>query len=207
MTALTLVGETRIGALELAVDLQVEAGETLAILGPNGVGKTSLLRVISGLLPLTTGVLYLNDQVADQPTSKTFLPPHLRSVGWVPQGRLLFPHLTVVENIGFSPRATSARVAQLIEALSLSALAERKPAACSGGQAQRVAAARAFAADPRILLLDEPSTALDTESQELIHHVLSSLDQVATLLVTHNLDEANRLADSTATFSNGVLSK
>ncbi|MBT3249012.1 MAG: ATP-binding cassette domain-containing protein [Actinobacteria bacterium] len=205
MTALTLAGETRIGNLSFAFDLSVKAGETLAILGPNGAGKTSLLRVISGLLPLAEGTLNLNNQVADQPASKTFLPPHLRSVGWVPQDRLLFPHLTVAENIGFSPRATDALVAQLLEALNLTSLTASKPAACSGGQAQRVAVARALAAQPAILLLDEPSTALDAESQELIHGVLASQSQVATLLVTHDLSEAGRLADRTAIFSAGVL--
>jgi len=96
-------------------------------------------------------------------------------------------------------------VAQLLEALNLTSLTASKPAACSGGQAQRVAVARALAAQPAILLLDEPSTALDAESQELIHGVLASQSQVATLLVTHDLSEAGRLADRTAIFSAGVL--
>ncbi|MDP6281386.1 MAG: ATP-binding cassette domain-containing protein, partial [Acidimicrobiales bacterium] len=95
MSAIHLAGTAQAGHLELEVDLSVEPGETVALLGPNGAGKTSLLRILTGLLPLTRGHLDLSDHAADVPDAGVFAEPHKRPIGWVPQDRLLFPHLTV----------------------------------------------------------------------------------------------------------------
>lgn len=196
MSALALAGSTRVGDLALGVDFEVEPGETVAVLGPNGAGKTSLLRLFAGLLALDSGTLAIDGATVDDPGTGTFLPPHIRRVGWVPQDRLLFDHLTVAANVGFSPRSTPDRVDSLMTALHLQDLADRRPSECSGGQAQRVAVARALAADPDLLLLDEPSTALDAGSRSRIHALLGDRDRrPATLLVTHDPAEAADLAD------------
>ncbi|HBL07944.1 MAG TPA: ABC transporter ATP-binding protein [Acidimicrobiaceae bacterium] len=201
--ALHLAGTARVGDLVLEVDLTVDPGETVALLGPNGAGKTSLLRVLTGLLPLSGGRLDLAGDLVDQPGSGTFVEPHRRSVGWVPQDRLLFPHLTVRQNIGFSPRATAERVTALLDALGIAGLADRRPSACSGGQAQRVALARAVAAEPAVLLLDEPSTALDIDSQHLIDGLLADGGARATVLVTHDPVEAATVADRLVILEDG----
>ena len=205
MSALSLAGSAHIGELILDVDLAVEPGETLAVLGPNGAGKTSLLRLMAGLVSLDSGVLDIDGATVDDPDTGTFLPPHLRRVGWVPQDRLLFPHLTVVDNVGFGPGAD--RVVDHMDALGLTGLADRKTGECSGGQAQRVALARALATDPVVLLLDEPSAAVDVESRHLINGVLSADTARATLLVTHDPVEAATLADRLVILEGGIITQ
>ncbi|MDP6492005.1 MAG: ABC transporter ATP-binding protein [Acidimicrobiales bacterium] len=207
MSALSLAGMTRMGDLRLDVDLVVEPDETVAVLGPNGAGKTSLLRLLAGLLSLDSGALAIGGATVDEPGTGAFLPPHLRRVGWVPQDRLLFPHLTVAGNVGFGPGVDADRVAGLLDALGLTGLAYRRPDECSGGQAQRVALARALATDPVVLLLDEPSAALDVESRHLINGVLTAAEAPATLLVTHDPVEAATLADRLIVLENGAVSQ
>ncbi|MBC8365008.1 MAG: ABC transporter ATP-binding protein [Actinobacteria bacterium] len=207
MSTLSLAGATHIGDLPLNIDLNIETGETVAVLGPNGAGKTSLLRLIAGLLPLDTGTLTIDGTTVDDPANGACLPPHLRRLGWVPQDRLLFPHLTVAANVGFGPRADTGRVDYLLDALDLTALANRRPDECSGGQAQRVALARALATDPVVLLLDEPSAALDVDSRHLINGVLATADAPATLLVTHDPVEAATLADRLIILEDGTITQ
>ena len=204
--ALLLDGTATVGDLDLRMDLQVSPGELVAVVGPNGAGKTTLLRLLAGLVRLDTGRLELGDRTVDDGTDRGFVPAHLRRTGWVPQNRLLFDHLTVADNVGFSPRATGDRVATLLDALGLSGLADRRPDECSGGQAQRVAVARALASAPDLLLLDEPSTALDTVSRRCIHDLLADREQrPATLLVTHDAQEAAGLADRVVEMTAGRI--
>jgi|TARA_B100000959_G_scaffold224718_1_gene238577 molybdate transport system ATP-binding protein len=203
VSAVHLAGTTRAGDLMLDVELNIEPGETVALLGPNGAGKTSLLRALTGLLPLTGGRLDLSGSTTDVPGEGVFIESHRRSIGWVPQDCLLFPHLTVKQNVGFSPRATPERVEQLLEVLGITELADRKPDACSGGQAQRVALARAVAADPKVLLLDEPTAALDIDSRHLIDSLIEDRGDRATLLVTHDPVEAATTADRIVILENG----
>jgi molybdate transport system ATP-binding protein len=205
VSAIHLAGTAQAGHLELEVDLSVEPGETVALLGPNGAGKTSLLRILTGLLPLTRGHLDLSDHAADVPDAGVFVEPHKRPIGWVPQDRLLFPHLTVKQNVGFSPRARPERVDQLLEVLDITELADRRPSSCSGGQAQRVALARAVATEPEVLLLDEPSAALDIDSRHLIDNLLEDRGDRATLLVTHDPVEAATTADRIVILENGYV--
>ena len=210
MSAIHLAGTAQAGHLELEVDLSVEPGETVALLGPNGAGKTSLLRILTGLLPLTRGHLDLSDHAADVPDAGVFAEPHKRPIGWVPQDRLLFPHLTVKQNVGFSPRARPERVDQLLEVLDITELADRRPSSCSGGQAQRVALARSLAPGPRLLMLDEPLGSLDRALRDRLVDelgvLLRRLGQAA-IHVTHDHDEAFTLADRIAVMADGQIAR
>jgi len=213
--ALHLHGRLDLGDLRLEVPeeepLEVTDGELVAVVGPNGAGKSTLLRLLAGLVGLDAGRLELDGRVVDDDTAGGFVPPATRRVGWVPQERLLFGHLTVADNVGFSPRATPEVVADLLDRLDLRGLADRRPSACSGGQAQRVAVARALAAEPHVLLLDEPSTALDADSRRRIHGLLGDQDRSggrgrpATLLVTHDADEVAGLADRAVELASGRI--
>ena len=203
--AVDLAGHTTVGDLTLDVRLKVRPGELVAVVGPNGAGKTTLLRLVAGLVALDAGSLSLGGRVVDDATSSGFVASHRRRVGWVPQDRLLFDHLPVAANVGFSPRATPERVAHLLAELDLVDLADRRPTDCSGGQAQRVAVARALAGAPDVLLLDEPSTALDAESRRRIYHLLEDGERPATLLVTHDPSEAAGLADRVVELATGQV--
>jgi len=194
-----------IGTFELDVDLKVEAGEVVAVLGPNGAGKTSILRGLAGLLPLDAGRVALDGVVLEQPAAGLFVPSERRPIGMVFQDYLLFPHLTVLENVAFGLRsrgtpkpAAIATAHQWLERVGLAGEAERKPGSLSGGQAQRVALARALATNPALLLLDEPMAALDASTRvdlrrDLRRH-LESFRGVR-LLVTHDPVEAMAMAD------------
>ena len=210
--AVDLAGYATVGDLTLDLRLKVEPGELVAVVGPNGAGKSTLLRLLAGLVRLNAGTLALGGRTVDNGTTRGFVPPHLRRVGWVPQDRLLFDHLTVAANVGFSPQATNDRVTTLLAALDLKALANRHPDECSGGQAQRVAVARALAAEPDVLLLDEPSAALDAGSRQRIHALLADpgpggRQRPTILLVTHDPAEATGLADRVVELSSGRIAE
>ena len=185
------------GAFRLELELSVEPGRTLALVGPNGAGKSTALGAIAGLVP-NAGTVRVGDRVLDE------LPVEQRRVGYVFQDYLLFPHLTVLENVAFGPRATGMLRADAREAasdwlarLDLAALAQRRPAQLSGGQAQRVALARALATDPEVLLLDEPLAALDVEIRADVRAELAThLADYAglTIVVTHSLADVAALA-------------
>ena len=203
---LKLDGTATVGDLVLRVALEVLPGELVAVVGPNGAGKTTLLRLLAGLVRLNDGRLDLGRRTVDDGSDRGFVPAHSRRIGWVPQDRLLFDHLTVAANVGFSPHSTPDRVDSLLTGLHLQDLADRRPNECSGGQAQRVAVARALATDPDLLLLDEPSTALDAGSRRRIHALLGNRDQrPATLLVTHDPAEAADLADRVLELTAGQI--
>ena len=208
--ALSVDGHVVVGDLRLEASLELTPGELVAVVGPNGAGKSTLLRLVAGLVRLNAGTLTLGGHTVDDGSDRGLVPPHLRRVGWVPQDRLLIDHLTVAANVGFSPRTTDERVTALLDALDLTALANRHPGECSGGQAQRVAVARALAAEPDVLLLDEPSTALDAGSRQRIHALLDDRDpggrrRPAILLVTHDPAEATGLADRVVELSDGRI--
>jgi molybdate transport system ATP-binding protein len=194
----------QLGTLELDAEIAADVGETVAILGPNGAGKTTLLRALAGLVALDRGRIELDDVVFDD-GDRTFVQPERRSIGVVFQDYLLFPHLSVLENVAFGlrSRGVSRRTARGAAAASLErvGLAERagvRPRELSGGQAQRVALARAIATEPRLLLLDEPLAALDQSARGAVRRelraYLSSFPGVR-LLVTHDPLDAAALAD------------
>ncbi|MGA8045775.1 MAG: ATP-binding cassette domain-containing protein, partial [Dermatophilaceae bacterium] len=154
------------GDFAVDVPLQAEAGAVIALLGPNGSGKTTTLDAISGLVPLDSG--YVRVDGATWADAHTVLPPQQRRTGLVAATHLLFPHLSALENVAFGPRSRGmhrsqarARAQAELDALGIGELADRRPGALSNGQAQRTALARALATDPAVLLLDEPLSALD----------------------------------------------
>ncbi|MGW2562735.1 ABC transporter permease [Streptomyces sp. NPDC001514] len=187
--------------------LDADPGTTIAVVGPNGAGKTTLLRALLGLTPRAHAVLTLGG------TDVTELPPHRRGVAWVPQDGALFPHLTALANTAYglrahgTPRAEARRAAQeWLDRLGVGHLAHRRPAQLSGGQAGRVALARALAARPRLLLLDEPLAALDQSTRAHVRHTLRShLDGFGgvCLIVTHDPVEAVSLADRVLVLDDG----
>jgi molybdate transport system ATP-binding protein len=189
----------------LDVELHVAPGEVVALLGPNGSGKSTLLSLVAGLLQPDAGRITLDEDVLLDTGAGTHVPPHRRGVVLLAQQALLFPHLSAVDNVAFGPRARgrgrgAARVeaARWLAAVGAEGLGARKPSQLSGGQAQRVAVARALAAEPRLLLLDEPMEALDVAAapalRQLLRTVLRSQGRSA-LLVTHDVLDALVLAD------------
>ena len=206
-----LLVRARSSAPDLDVDVAVPQGATVAVLGRNGAGKSSLLNVIAGLLRPTSGVVTVGGRVLVDET--TFVPPHRRSVALLGQQARLFPHMTVAQNIAFAPSAARLgraevrrRVTEWADAVDVADLVRRRPHELSGGQAQRVAIARALAADPAVLLLDEPFSALDVDVaarlRTLVGRVLADRGRIA-LLVTHDLVDAVTLADEALVLSDG----
>ncbi len=185
------------------------AGSFTAILGPSGCGKTTLLRIVAGFESPDAGAVHLGGQLVAG--NGVFHEPEHRSVGIVPQEAALFPHLTVQDNVGFGlPRAErrGQRVSDLLELVGLGGLARRKPHELSGGQQQRVALARCLATKPRVVLLDEPFSALDAALRiELRMETRRLLSETGTttVLVTHDQDEALSLADHVALMNNGRI--
>ena len=205
----------RFGSFALDVQLHVEPGHVLAVLGPNGSGKTSVLRAIAGLVPIEAGRISVDDTVLDDPDRDVFVAPELRPVGVVFQQYLLFEHLTALDNVAFglrargTPKGDARRRAHVwLERVGLDANARARPRELSGGQAQRVALARALAIDPRILLLDEPLAALDVRTRRQVRRDLrrhlEGFDGVR-ILVTHDPLDAYALADRVAIFDHGTI--
>ncbi len=195
----------RLGDLDLDVELTAGAGEVVALLGPNGAGKTTVVRTLSGLLQLDAGQIALDGLTLDDPAAGVFVPTDQRPIGVVFQDHLLFPRMSVLENVAFGLRArgerrhaADAHARDWLERFGLADRADARPASLSGGQAQRAALARALAYDPHLLLLDEPLSALDATTRahvraELRRH-LETFDG-ARLLVTHDPLDALVLAD------------
>jgi putative spermidine/putrescine transport system ATP-binding protein len=191
-----------------STNLNIEAGEILALLGPSGCGKTTLLRIIAGLESPDPGtqIWFGDDEV-------THLPVEKRSVGMVFQHYALFPRMNVSANIGYGLRIRGkpaleieAQVNELIELVQLHGLEKRMPAELSGGQRQRVALARALAVQPKVLLLDEPLTALDAKLKEALRDELGELLRrlgITAIHVTHDQIEAMAVADRLAVMSEG----
>lgn len=201
----------RPGSFVLDLDFAIAPGETLALLGPNGAGKSSVVYALAGLLQLKRGHITLGDRVLDD--ANTFVAAENRGIGVVFQEYLLFDHLTVRDNVEFSPRVRGVGAGtadQWIEELGLAGLANRKPSELSGGQAQRVALARALAAEPELLILDEPLAALDLATRTSLRRTLAehlALYAGPRLLITHDPTDAFILADRIAIVEHGALSQ
>jgi ABC-type Fe3+/spermidine/putrescine transport system ATPase subunit len=191
------------------ISLQVAEGEFLTILGESGSGKTTLLRIIAGFESATSGEILMGGDRLDN------LPPYRRRVNTVFQHYALFPHLTVAENVGYGlkiarlpKQEVATRVEQALDMVKMSAYASSKPAKISGGQQQRIALARALVNRPRLLLLDEPLSALDANLRRQMQVELKSLQRevgISFVFVTHDQEEAMVMSDRIALLRMGEL--
>jgi len=197
-------------ARRVEVELTIAAGETLALIGPNGAGKSTVVELVAGLLRPDRGDIILGGRhvVRD---GAVLVPVHRRRIGMVGQDPALFPHRSVQDNVAYGPRATGAsrhaartRATEALATVGAGELADRSPASLSGGQAQRIAVARALATEPQLLLLDEPTSALDVTAQAEVRRVLAdAVTGRAALLVTHDPLEVMTLADRVAVLEGG----
>ncbi len=191
---------TTVGSLRLELELAAERGECVALAGPSGAGKTSVLRVAAGLLSPARGRVEANDEIWLDTETGVDVPAERRRCGYVFQDHALFPHLSAWRNVAYPLRGPDrrARALELLERLGLGERADSRPSSLSGGERQRVALARALARRPAVLLLDEPLSALDARTRaaaarELVE-VLRATEAPA-LLVTHDFGEAAQLGD------------
>ena len=198
------------GTFTLDLSLAVEAGRTLALLGPNGAGKSTAVAALLGTV-ISTGSITVGDRSIEN------LPVEERRIGVLFQDYLLFPHLTALENVAFGPRAQGvakgaarAKAADWLDRLGIAELAASRPAQLSGGQAQRVALARALAAEPELLLLDEPLSALDVEVRDEVRDELAGYLRGwggLTIVITHSFDDVTALADDVIVIEKGVATQ
>ena len=197
---LTKALHTAAGPRTLDVALTLTPGELVALSGPSGAGKTTLLRLLAGLARPDSGFLRVEGQTWYDHTRRQWLPPQRRPLGFVFQDYALFPNMTVRQNLAFAAEGqpdAPQLVAELLDLLELTELAARRPAVLSGGQQQRVALARALARRPRLLLLDEPLSALDQPTRLRLQAALADMHQrfgLTTVLISHDPAEIARLA-------------
>ena len=197
--------------IPLAAELHCAGSEILALVGPSGSGKSTLLRIIAGLVTARSGSVSCNNEVWFDSNTGIYLPPQRRRVGIVFQHYGLFPHLTALENImeaclELPVDRRRQHALDWLQRVNLSGLEWRRPQQLSGGQQQRVAVARALAREPKVLLLDEPFSAVDRATRERLYQELAELRRTLTIpviLVTHDLDEATMLADRLCVLSQG----
>jgi len=210
----SLSAQLRIARRDFPVVVELEvAAETLVVVGPSGCGKTSLLRSLAGLLAPDEGHISLDGRVLQDTERGVALPPEDRHVGVVFQSYALFPHLDVAHNVAYGLTGTARddrdrRVAAALDRVRLTLLATSRPAELSGGEQQRVAVARALVTEPRLLLLDEPLSALDINTRTNVRHELAELLRelaIPTLVVSHDLRDAEVLADRIAVMDRGRI--
>jgi molybdate transport system ATP-binding protein len=207
--------DTYLKTFHLAVSFQAETGQTTVLLGESGAGKSTVLRLLAGLLHPRQGHIVLDDMTYYNSTQHIVVPPQERPFGYVFQDYVLFPHLTIFENIAFGLRAQhlrgsiiEKRVMQILEQVNLVGLDQRYPAQISGGQQQRVALARALVLQPQLLLLDEPLAALDVQTRrevrQELRHILSETG-ITTLMVTHQYLDALLFGDQILVVDHGRI--
>ncbi|HEY6899938.1 MAG TPA: ATP-binding cassette domain-containing protein [Puia sp.] len=200
------------GPQELDLSFHLNKGDLLALYGPSGAGKTTILRILAGLTHPATGHIQVENETWLDTSHRRDLPTRHRSIGFVFQDFALFPHLTVRQQLEFAlpPKAETAITGELLEMMELEALQNQKPIALSGGQQQRVALARAIARRPQLLLLDEPLSALDDEMRFKLQDFILKAHQhygLTTILVSHYLPEIFRLANRVIVIEKGRIQK
>lgn len=197
-------------SFRLEVDLQLFNKELLALTGPSGSGKTTILRILAGLEKRAKGRLMLQGELWQDSAQGIFLAPQQRSIGVVFQDYALFPNMSVVQNLLFALPKTENQtlIEELLEVMGLRELKTAYPQELSGGQQQRVALARALVRRPKLLLLDEPLSALDTQMREHLQTFIRLLHEryaLTTLLISHHPEEIQRLADRVIVLEKGKI--
>ena len=210
---MSIQAEFQAAAGDFAIQAAFDAptGSCTAIVGPNGAGKTTLVHALAGLIPVQRGSVVLAGQLVDEPTQKIRVPPDRRPIALHSQHNLLFPHLSVVDNVAFgprcsglSPRSARQRAEEWLHKVRLAHLAGLRPAELSGGQAQRVGLARAAACEPAVLLLDESLASLDAETRTDVRHLLADIPATR-VLITHDPVETRILADQLLVMEDGRI--
>src|SRR5215216_1369025 len=192
------------------VSADIAEGEFITLLGPSGCGKTTTLRMVAGLIDVTSGQIMFDDQIVNN------IPTHRRNIGLAFQSHALFPHMTVARNIAFglevrggmSKKARKKRVDEMLDMMELQGFGERSPAQLSGGQQQRVALARMLATDPRVLLFDEPLSALDRNLRDTLKYSILDLQRrtgKTAIYVTHDQSEAFAISDRIFVMNEGRI--
>ncbi len=210
-----LAGSVDLGRFVLDIDLRADPGDVVALVGPNGSGKSTALQTLAGLRRVRSGRVEIGGVVVDEPAARQWVPAHRRRIGYLFQSLELFPHLNVLDNVayglrrqGLNRREAREQAVAWLQAAGVEHLAAARPVTLSGGQAQRVAMARALAVDPDLLLLDEPMSALDAESRLTIRsdlrRRLDAFDGVA-VLVTHDLLDVVALANRVVVLDDGQV--
>lgn len=199
-----------LGALRLRIAFSSRT-PTLAVVGASGAGKSTLLRIIAGVEPRATGLVSFAGETWSDSEREIWVPPWSRPVGWVPQDGLLFPNRTVLSNLRFGARdVRKDEVSEIARLLRIDHLLGRMPNRLSGGERQRVALGRALLARPRLLLLDEPFSALDRPLRAEIRDAVvrwSDRNATAAVLVSHDEEDARHLASEIYTLADGRLSR
>ncbi|MFY9152446.1 MAG: ATP-binding cassette domain-containing protein [Prolixibacteraceae bacterium] len=203
--------QTAQGPMKLAIKTAVSLGELVALFGESGAGKTTALRILAGLVTPDKGLIRFGDEVWFDSEKRINVSPQNRNLSFMFQDYALFPNMTVEQNIHFAqPERDPSAASELLAVFGLSEFRKRKPLGLSGGQKQRVALARALARKPKLLLLDEPLSALDAEMRHQLQDAIVQAHQltgITTILVSHDLNEVFRLATQVLCIENGVITR
>ena len=196
--------------MRLRIDVTIPSGQIVALYGKSGAGKTTLLRILAGLTKADSGSIIIDNEVWYDSKNSICLSPQNRKVGFVFQDYALFPNMTVLQNLRFALRKNQKPkiIEELIELMELKEWKNQKPSTLSGGQQQRVALARALVQEPRLLLLDEPLSALDIDMRQKLQQYIADIQQrfqLSILLVTHNHMEIKKLASSVLIIEKGEI--
>lgn len=199
------------GKIKLDVHIEIPQYGFITLFGKSGVGKTTILRMISGLTNPDSGYIKVGNEEWFNSYIGINIKPQLRNIGYAFQDYALFPNMTVEENLYFAQKKKNdLHVNELLTIFNLEGLRKRKPETLSGGQKQRTAVARALARKPRILLLDEPLSALDEETRQILQQEIMTAHKsfsATTILVSHDIDEISRLTDRVYVIDNGKIIK
>ena len=200
------------GEFTLALQLNIQQGEFVSLFGQSGAGKTTLLRCLAGLEKPDAGSIKVNGETWYDSQSSSWLAARHRRAGYMFQDYALFPNMTVRGNLEFALRSNGERkrVDELIELMGLGELQQRKPATLSGGQKQRVALARALAAEPKLLLLDEPFSALDHATRVRLQDEVMRMQRhygLTTVMVSHDIGEVYKLSQRVLVIENGAIAR
>jgi molybdate transport system ATP-binding protein len=203
---------TASGEMDLVFQAEIRKGNFATFFGPSGAGKTTLLRILAGLTAPDSGRITVEDEVWFDKSKKININPRYRRTGVVFQDYALFPNMTVAQNIGAAvpKEKRAAKTEELLNAAGLTALADRLPSQLSGGQKQRVALARALAFEPKILLLDEPLSALDHDMRSTLQDEILTLHRkysITTILISHDLSEVFKLSDFVYAIDHGKMGR